>query len=396
MSFIPLEEFKKRLEKIQEAMEKDNLDVFLVYGDEYRRENLRYFTDYWPIFELAMLVIGKKGNPVLLVGPEGERYAREASIWPDIRIAREMEMAYVPEKIEYTLAHYAPLPEVLKEMTGGKKLQRVGICGIDAMSVNTYRAIEIASNGADLINTNSSVHSMRLIKSQPEIDALKKAWEICDTGYKAVLDADIVGLTEIQAAALGEKAARDAGAEALVFSVFASGERTNTVIGRATEKIIQRGDIIMFSLAIQYNGYIATNEWPFVAGAEPTASQKRLIDAVIVAEDIGIQHLKPGVVAGEVIQKIRQYFQDNGFAENDLYPPIHGNGLAEAESPYPDEETTYTFKTGMGINFDVSLFGVEGAGSNRIEEGFVIGDEGLITLSPLISGLREEYLKDLE
>jgi hypothetical protein len=44
---------------------------------------------------------------------------------------------------------------------------------------------------------------------------------------------------------------------------------------------------------------------------------------------------------------------------------------------------------GIGINFDVSLFGHPSVGSNRIEEGFIVTDDGLLTLSKLISSLRE-------
>ncbi len=89
---------------------------------------------------------------------------------------------------------------------------------------------------------------------------------------------------------------------------------------------------------------------------------------------------------------IRDYFRDNGLEQYDLYPPIHGNGLAEAESPYPDENTKTPFAPGIGFNFDVSLFGHPVAGSNRIEEGFIVTDTGLLTLSPLISSLRKQYL----
>jgi hypothetical protein len=46
----------------------------------------------------------------------------------------------------------------------------------------------------------------------------------------------------------------------------------------------------------------------------------------------------------------------------------------------------------MGVNFDVSIFGVPGIGSNRVEEGFVIGEDNNIVLSKLIKNLREEFL----
>ena len=100
----------------------------------------------------------------------------------------------------------------------------------------------------EFINSNNIILTMRLIKSDTEIELLKKSWQICDTGYSAVLNSNIVGLIEIQAAGIGEKAARDAGAESIIFSIFASGKRTNTVIGRPTEKIIESGDMIMLRL----------------------------------------------------------------------------------------------------------------------------------------------------
>jgi len=43
----------------------------------------------------------------------------------------------------------------------------------------------------------------------------------------------------------------------------------------------------------------------------------------------------------------------------------------------------------------VSLFGLPGIGSNRVEEGFIVSEDGLIPLSQLISGLRKEFLRQL-
>ena len=72
--------------------------------------------------------------------------------------------------------------------------------------------------------------------------------------------------------------------------------------------------------------------------------------------------------------------------EFDLYPPMHGIGLAEAESPYPDENADYLFESGMCVNSDISIWG-HPAGSNRIEEGFVITAEGPESVTPLIRDL---------
>ena len=65
-------------------MDKDKTDVFIIYGDEYRRENLRYVSNYWPIFERGLLVVGLENDPILLVSPECEHLAKEMSAWSDI------------------------------------------------------------------------------------------------------------------------------------------------------------------------------------------------------------------------------------------------------------------------------------------------------------------------
>ncbi len=393
MTKISKIEFSSRIEKVKEKMDENNIDLLFVYGDEYRSENLRYVSNYWPLFERGMLVIGKERDPILLVSPECEHLAREMSAWKDIRLIREIGMSYVPEEVGFTNIEFTTIPEVADVIMDNKNINRFSICGIDAMSVVLHDQILSHFKGPKLINGDNLLYDLRTIKSPNEIEVLKKAWEICDIGYKAFLDADIAGLTEIQASAIGEKAARDAGAEQIVFSIFASGERTNTVIGRPTEKRIVKGDMIMSALAIRYEGYIASNEWPFVAGHEPSPKQNEFIYHLVKAEDIGIKSIKKGKKAGEVVKEISKYFKDNNLEKHDLYPPIHGNGLAEAESPYPDENSEYEFIPGMGINFDVSLFGVPGIGSNRVEEGFIVSSSGLITLSELIANLREEFLK---
>lgn len=390
---ISKEEFSSRIEKVKEKIDENNIDLLFVYGDEYRCENLRYLSNYWPLFERGMLAIGKKRDPILLVSPECEHLAREMSAWKDIRLIREIGMSYVPEEVGFTNIEFTTIPEVADVIVDNKKINKFSICGMDAMSVVLYNQILSFFRDSKLINGDNLLYDLRIIKSPNEIEILKKAWEICDIGYKAILDADIVGLTEIQAAAIGEKAAHDAGAEHIVFSVFASGGRTNTVIGRPTEKRIVKGEMIMSALAIRYEGYVASNEWPFVAGYKPSSKQSEFIYHLVKAEDIGIKSIKKGIKAGEVIKKISKYFKDNNLEKHDLYPPIHGNGLAEAESPYPDENSEYEFIPGMGINFDVSLFGVPNIGSNRVEEGFIVSNNGLIPLSKLITNLREEFLK---
>ena len=178
-----------------------------------------------------------------------------------------------------------------------------------------------------------------------------------------------------------------AGAEDINFTVFASGPRTETIIGRPTERVIQDGDMIMACMAVQYEGYVATAGFPFVAG-DASADQQRLIGVLLEAAGVQVQYLKAGMIAGEMVKAVKSVFERHGLEQYDVYPPMHGVGLAEAESPYPDENSQYPFRAGTCVNSDISLFG-HPAGSNRIEEGFVITEGRPEPITPFIGRLRE-------
>ena len=72
MICIPKSEFQERLIRIQAEMEKEKLDAIAVYGDEYRKENLRYVCNFWPIFERGICVIPKSGEPTLAGAPKAK------------------------------------------------------------------------------------------------------------------------------------------------------------------------------------------------------------------------------------------------------------------------------------------------------------------------------------
>ncbi|MBR4672962.1 MAG: aminopeptidase P family protein [Victivallales bacterium] len=380
---IPASEFQERIVRIQAEMEREKLDAIAVYGDEYRKENLRYVCNFWPIFERGICVIPKCGEPTLAGAPEGESYAREMSVWKDYRNVKEFACVSVPEEIDYPLATFSSLKEILQAaLKGGKRLGLVGVWDIPAPIMDRLKD---AVSGVEIIDAMPLLARLRIIKSANEIACLKEAGRQACEGYKKLLEYAVDGNPETMAAGAAEGAARMAGAEDINFMVFGSGKRTETVIGRATNKIMRNGEMLMAAMAVQYEGYVSTAEYPFVIG-KPSDEQKRFLNVLFEAANVQQNYLKAGVIAGEMVRKVKEVFARNGMTQYDLYPPMHGIGLAEAESPYPDGETTYPFEAGMCVNSDISIWG-HPAGSNRIEEGFVITAEGPQTITPFIREL---------
>jgi len=385
---IPREEFSDRVRRIQESLESGRLDALMVYGDEYRKEQLRYVCDFWPIFERGACFIPRRGEPIVVGAPEGEKYAREMSAWPDVRNVKDFACVTVPEEIDYPLAKFSSFGEVLGETLGGGK--RLGLVGGWDMPEPILQRVRRAVDGLEIVAADDILRNLRLIKSPSEIACLREAGRLACIGYERLIAQSVPGNTELMAAAAAEGAALAAGAETIVFMVYGSGPRTATIIGRPTRRVIRDGDMIMAAMAVQHQGYVATVEFPFVAG-KASDPQKRLLEALFEAAEVQLGYLKDGAIAGEMVRAVKEVFSRHNLSAYDVYPPMHGIGLAEAESPYPDGEATYPLRTGMCVNSDISLFG-HAAGSSRIEEGFVITADGPLSITPYIRQLCENQV----
>lgn len=388
---IPKEEFLERIDKIKEQMYNKNIDAIFVYGDEYRKENLRYVCNYWPIFERGAMLLGKIGQPIVLCAPEGEQVAREMSVWEDVRLVPDFLCVTVPDEIDYPLAVYTSFQKLADGIRSSGDLKRMGIVGMSDMPAGLLENIS-QSFECELVDCSQILFDMRKKKSKNEIACLKEAARIAETGFRAMMNADLIGKTERYAAGIAEGAARQAGAEDITFTVFGSGERSAKIVGRPENKLIEDGDMIMCALAVQYEGYVSTCEVPYAVG-NYSEETKHVIDVLIHASAAGLPYLKAGQPMKRFVSAVRDYFRKVGLSEYDVYPPLHGIGCAEAESPYPDENTEAVFEVGMTCNTDISLFGLKG-GSNRVEESFVITEDGAESMYPFMRNYFEGWLAE--
>lgn len=376
-------EFQERIIKIQVELEKNNLDALLVYGDEYRKENLRYVCNFWPIFERSMCFIPKVGNPIVASAPEGEIYAREMCVWSDLRNVKEFACVSVAEEIDYPLANFTSFKSIIEEVAKGGK--RIGLVGMWDIPAPIFERLKNSVANLEIIDGSFIINKLRIVKSPAEIACLREAGRQACEGYQKLLEYAVAGNTETMVAGMAEGAARMAGAEDINFTVFGSGKRAETIIGRATNKILQNGDMLMAAMAVQYEGYVATVEYPFVVG-KASDEQKWFLNVLFEAAEVQQKFLRAGVISGEMVREVKKVFAKHDLSKYDVYPPMHGIGLAEAESPYPDENATYLFEENMCVNSDISIWGHK-YGSNRLEESFVITKNGADSLTPLIREL---------
>ena len=87
---IGLDEFESRLDAARAAMDRLGLTHLVVYGDREHFANLAYLTGFDPRFEEALLVIGSRQTPLLLVGNECEGYLPVSPLYNAAKLRSEL------------------------------------------------------------------------------------------------------------------------------------------------------------------------------------------------------------------------------------------------------------------------------------------------------------------
>lgn len=385
MGYLPKEESEKRIAKVREIMDARGVDVALVYYDEFNIGNGWYLTGWCPQFESGAVLVPKKGEPMLLGGPESEPFARLDSA---ITETRNFPVFMVPDE-EYPNATIIDFPKLfgeLNRMFGSVK--RVGLVGGGRMPADCHRQIAEGFKGVQLLDLTAEYVSLRFVKSQWERQQIRQAFQIADACYDVMKNKIASGVSEIQVAAEGEYAARSRGASGFGFSaIVGSGPRSNAVVPTASSRKMQAGELVMIGLAPKVNGYAGVIGDVLAVSGELTPSQKECAKHLREAFILTKAQLAPGKIGKEIDAPARAYFARQGLSKYLVCPFAHTIGLHEAESPFFGPTSTDQLRPGMTVCVDVSFFGHPQWNGVRIETGYEITEQGVVPLSQRLDKL---------
>ena len=388
MGYLIQSECDNRMAAVRKILEEKNLDLALVYYDEFNIANGWYLTGWCPQFEIGSVLIPRKGSPLLLGGPESEPFAKQDST---VKETRNFPVFMVPDE-EYPAATIIDFPQLFEELNKNLgSVKRIGFVGGDRMPYACHKGITDGFVGAEIVDITNEYLNLRYHKSSWEIEQIRAAFKLADYSYQAMKDAIKVGNTEIQVAAAGEYAARSRSASGFGFTaIVGSGIRGNAVVPTATTKVMQDGELVMIGIAPKVNGYAGV-----VGDALPvngTYSKKQiecmkyLREAYCLTKDM----LKVGLTGREIDAPARAYFKKHGFENYLVCPFVHTIGLNEAECPFFGPNSNDVLVPGMTVCIDVSFFGHPEFNGVRIETGYEITDKGAVPFSPAMDKLHTD------
>ncbi len=381
---IPKQEYKQRAENAAAILRRENLDALIVNGNEADYANTRYFSGFWPLFERCGVAIGANGDAALMVGPESREFAADRSKINKIFVLKEYREGADPAYPELTANTFNDAFAAIG--ITGKKL-RIGVASWLDTSVVQMEGIRGAFPEAEIVRADAIMIELRSIKSDAEIACLREGYRIAEAASQQVIKEIKPGMTELQMVGVAQRVIYEEGAEyeGLPMYVFSEAS-TRHAISRSGYRRFEKGDIVQLNLSAKIDGYSASIGYPVVLGK--LEGKRR--DVVLFGKEAHFwtqKQLKAGVIASDVAKQFYKFYEDNGYAKNFVYGPMHGTGLIEVESPWVETVSDYPFKPNMCFQIDTFIstdtFGV------RWEKGIAITQDGCDVLSPEIGELYE-------
>ncbi|MBP6963799.1 MAG: aminopeptidase P family protein [Armatimonadetes bacterium] len=351
MNSIPVEEFRERHELARRKVRERGLDALLVHSNEADFANVRYLSEYWPIFESAGVLVPSEGNPILLIGPESETFAQGHSVIPDIRKVLYYREAAEPDYPDVEVDTF----EDIFSSIGSGGIGKLGIAGSTAMPVSVYERVQAALPNAEIVKADDIMYEMRAIKSESEIALLKEAFLVSELAVEEVLSRIEPGMTELQVVGIAQEAMYRNGAEYEAHPTYVlSGPNSSHAIGRPSHRVIRKGDLVQLSVGARVGGYSPSVGLPICIGRMDPA-MRDLAEFGLEAHHKTIEWMAAGVPAAQVAVNFFDYVKKRGYGENLLYGPCHGLGMIEVERPWMETSSDYLLQENMTFQVDTFM-----------------------------------------
>jgi Xaa-Pro aminopeptidase len=241
---LPPKVFEDRQEGLKKVLVKRDLPAVLIYSDLWRSNHARFFANYMPYFNRALLILPLDGKPTLLCGLSPRTYRWIQSVTPieDVRSAGNFAK---------------PLAEIAAE----RNWTKVGM--LDAGQLPYDLSQTLRAGPVELVNVDSE--TVYLPANDGHEIAMRRKAAVMGRAALAETLAQGVGRLDYEFVGLLEKRLRMAGAEDLVV-VLTNGTGTPAP---ACGKELQEGFFV--SIALEYRGH-----WVRLSSRDTPGTEERL------------------------------------------------------------------------------------------------------------------------
>ena len=302
-------------------------------------------------------------NGALLVEPERVR------LFTDFRYA---EAARALDDVEFEETKRALLRDLAERLSGP--------IGFEAAFVSYSGHEMLAAGAVEPVPRADLVESLRAVKDENELAAIKRACEITDRMFDRLAGEKFIGRSERDVAWRIQDLFHEEGGEGLAFeSVVASGPNAARPHSRAGDRKIQTGETVIVDTGCAVSGYVSDYTRTFATGALD-GELAEAYATVLLAQQAGLEAIRAGVTGVDADAAARRVVEESPFAGTFGHGLGHGLGLEVHEAPRLSTESTDTLVAGNVVTVEPGIY-LEGRGGIRIEDNVVVQDGGIDNLT---------------
>ena len=313
---------------------------------------------------LSCLIVPAGGEPLLVV-PELERLGWSGTAAEDtVRIA-----TWLDGQDPYAL--------VADCLTSATSVIAVG----DQMPAGHALRIRAAVEGSELVLAGAAIATLRIHKSDAEIDQLAAAGAAIDRVQQRIGEWLRPGRTEFEIAADIEAAILLEGHLRADFVIVGSGPNGASPHHEASGRVVQSGDVVVIDIGGPHaTGYFSdcTRTYRVDGVADPEFAT--VYETVQRAQQAGFVAAQVGAAAEDVDAAARAVIVEAGYGPYFITRTGHGIGLEVHEEPYMVAGNAVVLEPGMTFSIEPGIY-LPGRFGVRIEDIVAVTADGPVRLN---------------
>ncbi|MFC2173524.1 M24 family metallopeptidase [Acidobacteriota bacterium] len=366
-------EYRNRLKALQEKVQQEGLDLFIVSTFD----NLYYLTGagFEPLERPFFLVVWPEKPSCLLVPKLDHEHMKKAHSVSEQDIHTYWEYPSPPGR---------GWPERILELIGN--VQRIGV------EPSIRREITDQLEDHKIIK-EPLVEGLRAVKSSDEISMIRRAANYADFAVERLLAASYFGASVAEGFAenrsVNTKIIRelddwDALTNKVIMASWAAPRSAMPHSIPGLNDRLRYGPHVALALT-RVNGYAAECERTFFT-ARPSNDSKTAFSVMLEARRMALGLIQPGLPCCELDATVNEHLQREGFTREAqrLHRTGHGIGLGNHEGPWIAEGSKEILAANMVISVEPGIY-LEGLGGIRHSDTVLVTETGydLLTKHPM-------------
>jgi Xaa-Pro aminopeptidase len=326
---ISVAAFTKRIARIRDRMRSAKLDCLLI--SSVLNHAVRYFGFFDPELQgrgsgspqLVSVLLPIEGDPLLFL---------QSFTAADYMRPRVQASSYIKD-IRLVGGDNQQVLQLVADQMRSWKLDSATL-GLVGAEVDWAERLFFSQSlpRLNLVDANSMINRLRIVKDAEEIELMKRSASIGDTAMREVEKHLADGVTDFDLYARGQAAMISAGAEEDTFVLMGIGPNQNTMLMELLNgRRLRKGDVVVYEVLPFFRTY--NTELAVTFSLKPlSVEQKRAADACQAAYDAGMAEARPGVTTSKVVEASLRAFRAYGF-DSFTHTPGHFIGLDNYEGP---------------------------------------------------------------